>query len=337
MTRIVFAYPDTVWGQDAHRPAPDLLRLDDAIAWLSDHHGAEVVTLMLDFGQGRELEALRDRALAAGAVRAHVLDVVDQFTGQFLIPTLRAGALYLDGRSSTPVLARMAIAQKLVEIAAIEQTGAVAHGYSSEDRSLGTAVKALDASLSVIPIPASVTRSQAPPFADAVRNADRPAEPAFVDLTFARGVPTAINSVAMPTIDLINSLDMLSGAGRVSGPGTMAAMLLHDAHRALEAAVSRPSTLRQAQGRPEQSRGTTGSGRAGGTEIEQPALGRRYAELVGIGAWFSSERQALDTSVDRVQQTVNGTVRLQLVNNESRIVEVRPLEGKRMLNVTTPQ
>ncbi len=311
MTRIVLAYPDTVWGQDARRPAPDLLRLDDAIAWLTDHHGAEVVTLMLDFGQGRELEALRDRALAAGAVRAHVLDVADQFTAQFLIPTLRAGALYLDGRSNTPALARMAIAQKLVEIAAIEQTAAVAHGYSSEDRSLATAVKALDASVAVIPIPASVTRSAAPPFAEGARSADRPAEPAFVDLTFARGVPTAINSVAMPTIDLINSLDMLSGAGRVSGPGTMAAMLLHDAHGAHEKSVA------------------SGEGPAD--------LGKRYAELVGIGAWFSSERQALDTAVDRIQQTVNGTVRLQLVNNESRIVEIRPLEGKRMLDVTTPQ
>jgi argininosuccinate synthase len=311
MTRIVFAYPDTVWGQDARRPTPDLLRLDDAIAWLSDHHGAEVVTLMLDFGQGRELEALRDRALAAGAVRAHVLDVADQFAAQFLIPTLRAGALYLDGRSNTPALARMAIAQKLVEIAAIEQTAVVAHGYSSEDRSIATAVKAIDASLAVVPIPTSVSRSAAPPFADAARSGDRPAEPAFVDLTFARGVPTAINSVAMPTIDLINSLDMLSGAGRVSGPGTMAAMLLHDAHGALEKSVSAGS--------------------------DQPTFGRRYAELVGIGAWFSSERQALDTAVDRSQQTVNGAVRLQLVNNESRIVEIRPLEGKRMLNVTTPQ
>ena len=51
MTRIVLAYPDTAWGQDPHRLAPDPLGFDEAIAWLGEqHHGAEVIALMLDFG-----------------------------------------------------------------------------------------------------------------------------------------------------------------------------------------------------------------------------------------------------------------------------------------------
>ena len=65
MTRIVLAFtggPDT----------------SAAIPWLREHHDAEVVTVTLDLGQGRVLEDVRDRALAKGAIRAHVLDVREE-------------------------------------------------------------------------------------------------------------------------------------------------------------------------------------------------------------------------------------------------------------------
>jgi argininosuccinate synthase len=315
MTRIVLAYPDTAWGQDPHRLAPDPLGFDEAIAWLGEQHGAEVVALMLDFGQGRELEALRDRALAAGAVRAHVIDVADAFAARFLLPALRAGALYLDGRPSTPALARMTIAQRLVEVAAIEQTSVVAHGYSAVDRSVTTAVKTLDPSVAVITVPPAVLGSSNAELSGAglsAAGAERRTEPAFVDLTFSRGVPTAINGVPMPMIDLIGSLDMLSGAhgARFNRRGTTAAMVMHDAHRGLQESVA-------------------------AADADQPARGRRYAELLAAGAWFSSERAALDAAVDRSEQSVNGTVRLQLVNDECRIVEITPLDTKNALNVTT--
>jgi len=312
MTRIVLAYPDTAWGQDPQRHAPDPLGFDEAIAWLGEqHHGADVVALMLDFGQGRELEALRDRALGAGAVRAHVIDVADAFTARFLLPALRAGALYLDGRPATPALARMTIAQQLVEIAAIEQTSLVAHGYAAADRSVTTAVQALDPSVAVITVPPSVLGSSGAGLSAAPADAaaERRAEPAFVDLTFVHGAPTAINGVPMPMIDLIGSLDMLSGApgGRFNRRGTTAAMVMHDAHRGLQESVA--------------------------ADADQPARARRYADLLAAGAWFSSERAALDAAVDRSEQSVNGTVRLQLVDDECRIVEITPLETKRKVEV----
>ena len=311
MTRIVLAYPDTAWGQDPHRLALDPLGFDEAIAWLGEQHGAEVVALILDFGQGRELEALRDRAFGAGAVRAHVIDVADAFTARFLLPALRAGALYLDGRPGTPALARMAIAEQLVEVAAIEQTSLVAHGYSTADRSVTTAVKALDPSVAVITVPPSVLGSSGAGLSAATADAaaERRAEPAFVDLTFVRGAPTAINGVPMPMIDLIGSLDMLSGApgGRFNRRGTTAAMVMHDAHRGLQESVA--------------------------ADADQPARARRYADLLAAGAWFSSERAALDAAVDRSEQSVNGTVRLQLVDDECRIVEITPLETKRKVEL----
>ena len=48
-----------------------------AIPWLAEKHRAEIVTVTMDLGQGRELDDVRDRALAIGAVRAHVLDLRD--------------------------------------------------------------------------------------------------------------------------------------------------------------------------------------------------------------------------------------------------------------------
>src|SRR5207302_6425732 len=101
----------------------------DAIAWLAARHQAEVVALILDFGQGRELEALRDRALASGAIRAHVLDVAPEFAAQYLLPALKAGAL----GSTTTGLGRLIIAHKLVDVAAIETTTFVAHGCRPDD------------------------------------------------------------------------------------------------------------------------------------------------------------------------------------------------------------
>src|SRR5919197_2522213 len=114
MTRIALAYSGS--PHTSH-----------AIGWLADVHAAEVVTLTLDLGQGRRLEAVRDRALAMGASRAHVLDVHEEFAREYFLRALRADALLVDGRSLVSALSRPLLAQKLVEIADIEQTTTVAH------------------------------------------------------------------------------------------------------------------------------------------------------------------------------------------------------------------
>ncbi len=99
-----------------------------AIPWLKEHHHAEIVAVTMDLGQGRELEAIRDRALAVGAARAHVLDLREEFARHFILPALKADALYDDRSPMSAALARPLIAQKLVEIAGIEHAQAVAHG-----------------------------------------------------------------------------------------------------------------------------------------------------------------------------------------------------------------
>ena len=70
-----------------------------AIAWLAEKYDAEVIAVTLDLGQGRELTDVRERALAVGAVRAHVLDVRDEFARE-LHPAGAAGGRALRGSLS---------------------------------------------------------------------------------------------------------------------------------------------------------------------------------------------------------------------------------------------
>ena len=67
-----------------------------AIPWLAERYGAEVIAVTVDLGQGRELTDLRERALALGATRAHVLDARDEFAREYILPSLQADALYED-------------------------------------------------------------------------------------------------------------------------------------------------------------------------------------------------------------------------------------------------
>jgi argininosuccinate synthase len=62
------------------------LQTSAAIAWLAERFSAEVVTVTIDLGQGRALADIRERALAAGAVRAHNLDARDEFASEFIQP-----------------------------------------------------------------------------------------------------------------------------------------------------------------------------------------------------------------------------------------------------------
>ena len=86
-----------------------------------ERYGAEIIAVTLDLGQGKELEEIRDRALATGAVRAHVLDAREEFARDYIVRALKADALCDDRSPMAAALGRPLIAQKLVEIAGIEQ------------------------------------------------------------------------------------------------------------------------------------------------------------------------------------------------------------------------
>jgi argininosuccinate synthase len=126
-----------------------------AIPWLIERHRAEVVAVTLDVGQGRELEHVRERALAAGASRAHVIDARDDFARRHILPALQAGALYERRYPLATALTRPLIASALVEIAGIEGAGAVAHachGKGNDQVRLDVSLGAIAPDLPVIAV-----------------------------------------------------------------------------------------------------------------------------------------------------------------------------------------
>ena len=104
-----------------------------AIGWIAAETGAEVVAVAADVGQGGEdLEVIRERALACGAVEAEVLDLRDEFAEDYCIPALKANALYLDRYPLVSALSRPLIAKHLVAAARRHRGTAVAHGCTGK-------------------------------------------------------------------------------------------------------------------------------------------------------------------------------------------------------------
>jgi argininosuccinate synthase len=144
--------------------------------------------------------------------------------------------------------------------------------------------------------------------------AEAPDLPAYVEIEFERGIPVALNGVAMPLVELVTCLETMAGAhavGRidmVENPvaGTTksreiyeapAAVALHAAHAELQTLVTARDLERLA------------------AEVSV-----RYADLVYSGQWYTPVRDALDAFVGKVQERVTGTIRLKLFKGSCRVV-----------------
>ena len=124
-----------------------------AIPWLAEKYRAEVVAVTMDLGQGKELDDVRERALAIGAVRAHVVDLREEFARDFILPALQAGAIYEGRYPLATALGRPLISKHLVEIARIEGAGAIAHGCTGKGNDqvrMDVSARALEPSIKVI-------------------------------------------------------------------------------------------------------------------------------------------------------------------------------------------
>jgi len=103
-----------------------------AIPWLRETKGLDVVAVTVDVGQPVDLERVRRKALASGAVAAYVADARREFADEFILPALRANALYEGVYPLSTALARPLIAQHLVAVARHEGASFVAHGCTGK-------------------------------------------------------------------------------------------------------------------------------------------------------------------------------------------------------------
>ena len=124
-----------------------------AIPWLAEKYGAEIVTITMDLGQGVPLDDIKERALASGARRAHVLDLREEFARDFILPALQAGAVYEGRYPLATALGRPLIAKHLVHIAHVEGAAAIAHGSTGQGNDqvrMDVSARALDPRLTII-------------------------------------------------------------------------------------------------------------------------------------------------------------------------------------------
>ena len=103
------------------------------IGWIAEETGAEVIAVAVDVGQGGEdLEQIRKRALACGAVEAVVADARDEFAEHYCLPALQAQALYMDRYPLVSALSRPLIVKHLVAAAKRFGAATVAHGCTGK-------------------------------------------------------------------------------------------------------------------------------------------------------------------------------------------------------------
>ncbi|HAZ91197.1 MAG TPA: argininosuccinate synthase, partial [Eubacterium sp.] len=102
------------------------------IPWLKETYDYEVICCCIDVGQESELDGLEDRAKLSGAEKLYILDVVDEFVDDYIIPTVEANAVYENKYLLGTSFARPLIAKKLVEIARKEGAVAICHGATGK-------------------------------------------------------------------------------------------------------------------------------------------------------------------------------------------------------------
>ena len=102
------------------------------LKWIQDEYDAEVVCLTVNLGQpGEDYAVIEDKALRLGALECHVLDAREEFAREYVVPAIKANALYGNYPLFT-ALGRPLIAKLAVEYARRAGCDTVAHGCTGK-------------------------------------------------------------------------------------------------------------------------------------------------------------------------------------------------------------
>jgi argininosuccinate synthase len=103
------------------------------LKWIQDRYQAEVVCLTVNLGQpGEDYEVIRQKALRLGALACHVLDARAEFAREYVLPAIRANALYGGGYPLFTALGRPLIAKLAVGHARAHGCDTIAHGCTGK-------------------------------------------------------------------------------------------------------------------------------------------------------------------------------------------------------------
>src|SRR5881227_1838950 len=103
------------------------------LKWIQDNYEAEVVALSVDLGQpGEDWEVVRGKALQLGALESHVVDAREEFAREYVLPAIKANAVYGSGYPLFTALSRPLIAKLAVQHARETGCDTIAHGCTGK-------------------------------------------------------------------------------------------------------------------------------------------------------------------------------------------------------------
>jgi argininosuccinate synthase len=124
------------------------------LKWIQDEYEAEIVALTVNLGQpGEDYEVIRGKAMHLGALDCHVVDAREDFARDYLVPAIRANALYGNGYPLFTALGRPLIAKLAVEYARRTGCDTIAHGCTGKGNDqvrIEATVATLDPDLKII-------------------------------------------------------------------------------------------------------------------------------------------------------------------------------------------
>jgi argininosuccinate synthase len=124
------------------------------LKWIQDSYEAEIVALTVNLGQpGEDFDVVREKALQLGALDALVIDAREEFARDYVLPAIKANALYGGGYPLFTALGRPLIAKLAVEHARASGCDTIAHGCTGKGNDqvrIEATVAALDPEMKVI-------------------------------------------------------------------------------------------------------------------------------------------------------------------------------------------
>jgi argininosuccinate synthase len=103
------------------------------LKWIQDEYEAEVVALTINLGQpGEDYDVVKGKAMQLGAVAAEVVDAREEFATDYVVPAIKANAVYGLGYPLFTALGRPLIAKLAVEYARKHDCDTIAHGCTGK-------------------------------------------------------------------------------------------------------------------------------------------------------------------------------------------------------------
>jgi argininosuccinate synthase len=329
------------------------------VRWMIEELGVEVIAVACDVGQGGDFEAIRQRALAAGAVESEVIDCRAEFADDFCAPVLRANALYEQRYPLVSSLSRPVIVRHLVDAARRHGADAVGHGCTGKGNDqvrFEVSTRALAPDLGIVaPVRVwGMSRADSIDYAarfDIPITATKDKLYSIDENLWGRAIecgemedpwaqpPADVWAMTVPTATEPREVTIAFEAGvpvALDGARTPLWQLITDLNEVVGSYGWGRIDMVENRRVGIKSRETYEAPAAlalmaAHLDLEALTLERdlhhekqrlepRYAELVYDGLWFSPLKQALDAFVESSQQHVTGEVRLRLEPGRCTIV-----------------